>query len=242
MEILCVRGGRGEFIVGGNQFTAEPGDIVVANTKEIHSIKSSEPIELCYLLLYPDFFRDVSFSGPMISNFIKNDEYAYGLLLSILAEEESATPGCDMMQKSLAYSLIAHLMRSYQKESMSEKKMELHGVALERLSRVMELVAEKYNEQISTRDLAAASYLSEGHFCRFFKSATGKSPLDYLTDYRIDRAAALLSGSDLTLSEIGESVGLGETNYFCRVFRKRMGISPAKYRAKCRLTSDGKEA
>ena len=71
----------------------------------------------------------------------------------------------------------------------------------------------------------------QAHFCRFFKAATGKTALEYINEYRVDRAQVLLEKTSMSLSEIAESVGFDDLNYFCRLYKRIKGTSPGKHRA-----------
>lgn len=232
MELLYFTAGECNLFVGGRPHSIREGDIVAVNGGEIHSFTSGGKTEYVCVLIYPDFFRDVEFSSFMIENVIRGDGEARGYITEMLHEYEQGGVASDMMQKSLAYRLMSHLVREHSREPLSDKSRERRQATLTRLDRVFDTVAERYRDKLSTRDLAEVCYLSEAHFCRFFKAATGKTALEYLNEYRISRAEALLEGTDMALSEIAESVGLEDVNYFCRLYRRIKGTSPAASRAK----------
>jgi AraC-like DNA-binding protein len=60
-------------------------------------------------------------------------------------------------------------------------------------------------------------------------SNVGKSPIDYLTEYRINEACNLLRSSNLSIAEVAISVGFFDQFYFSRVFKKAVGMPPSKY-------------
>ena len=59
---------------------------------------------------------------------------------------------------------------------------------------------------------------------------TGKSAISYINEYRIERASALLSSTDASITEIADSVGIPDPNYFTRIFTRVKGKSPKEYR------------
>ncbi len=79
-------------------------------------------------------------------------------------------------------------------------------------------------------DYANYCNVSERHFCRLFKKATGTSPLKYITLIKFDYAKELLFYSDYTISEISEKVGYDDPNYFSRLFKKQFGVTPREFR------------
>ena len=230
IELLFFLRGGCRFIVGGESFTVQKNDLVVVNPAQIHSFTGDDDNEYFCILIYPAFFSDIRFSDVQIQNLIEGDEYVKRCFIDMCTEYEHSAPGSDMMLKSHAYRLMAYLMRSYAVSNPSEKAQRLHARTLERLNTVTNYVAKHYNERITTKDLSKMCYLSEGHFCRFFKAATGRSVIDYINEYRIERAAILLTNTTESVAQIAEQVGFEDANYFSRTFKKIKKASPQDYR------------
>lgn len=87
-----------------------------------------------------------------------------------------------------------------------------------------------YAEPITLEALALRSGYSPRHFARLFCTYVGSSPMRYLLELRLSRAAAMLSENRLTVTEIADSVGIGESSYFTKSFRARFGMTPTEYR------------
>jgi len=83
-------------------------------------------------------------------------------------------------------------------------------------------------EELSLEDLAAAAGYSRSHFCRIFRSRTGKSPHHYLLELRMKMAESMLSRGNASVKETAAACGFADTSYFCKVFRRFYGASPAK--------------
>lgn len=79
-------------------------------------------------------------------------------------------------------------------------------------------------------DLVEASRVHPAYLIRLFKAHTGLPPMGYLARCRVERAAMMLSGTDLPVKEVAEAVGWPDQNYFSRRFRGLMGVSPTGYR------------
>ncbi|MFC4775523.1 AraC family transcriptional regulator [Paenibacillus sp. GCM10023252] len=99
-----------------------------------------------------------------------------------------------------------------------------------RLKQVIQHMQLHYTRTIRSAELAELVRMSEGQFCRFFKSMTRKTPIEYLNAYRVMRAAELLRGSSRKISDIAADVGFDHNSYFVRVFRKATGYSPTQFR------------
>jgi AraC family L-rhamnose operon transcriptional activator RhaR len=81
-------------------------------------------------------------------------------------------------------------------------------------------------------ELADEMHLAPGYLVRLFKSATGLPPIAYLARYRVETAATLLLHTDEPVTQIAQSVGLPDQNYFARRFRAHYGLSATAYRAR----------
>ena len=99
------------------------------------------------------------------------------------------------------------------------------------LLRARDLVDARYFEPIGVDDLARAAGLSRFHFSREFRKAFGESPHAYLLTRRLERAAALLRGTDRRVAEICFAVGLRSVGSFTTSFTRTFGLSPTAYRA-----------
>lgn len=86
-----------------------------------------------------------------------------------------------------------------------------------------------YSTDISVDDIANAVGISRSHLYRVFISNLNQSPIDYLTEYRINEACSLIRNTNLSISEIAVSVGFFDQFYFSRVFKKIKKIPPSKY-------------
>ncbi len=230
IELLFFLKGGCRFTVGGESFLISEGDLAVVNSTEVHSFTDERNNEYFCILIYPAFFSDITFSDVQIRNLIRGDEYVKRCFIDMCTEYEHSAPGADMMLKSHAYRLMAYLVRNYAAKTPSSKEQHVHARTIERLNKITSYVASNYGMAITTRELSKMCYLSEGHFCRFFKSATGRSAIDYVNEYRIERAAVMLENTDESVGEIAARVGFDDANYFSRTFKKIKKISPQDFR------------
>jgi len=98
------------------------------------------------------------------------------------------------------------------------------------LLRAKDLADARYFERLDVEDLAAAAGLSRAHFSREFRKAFGESPHAYLLTRRLERAAALLRGTDRSVLDICLAVGLRSVGSFTTSFSRTYGCSPMAYR------------
>ncbi len=88
----------------------------------------------------------------------------------------------------------------------------------------------RLGETLRLVDVARSVGLSQYHFHRAYKSATGQTPYQWLTQQRIERAKELMSEWDAPLTEIGLAVGFGSSGHFSTIFRRMTGMTPTAWR------------
>ena len=84
---------------------------------------------------------------------------------------------------------------------------------------------------VSVEELAAQQLLSVSHYSRLFRKKTGSSPNQYFNQLKIQQSCQYLYFSDRNIKEICVELGFEDPYYFSRLFKKLMGISPAKYKS-----------
>lgn len=105
---------------------------------------------------------------------------------------------------------------------------------LRRLCRARDFMHGSYGEPIDLQDIADAAGLSRFHFQRSFHAVFGKTPHQYLTQIRLDRARELLAERGASVTEACVEVGFASVGSFSTLFRRRMGMSPRQWQAHVR--------
>lgn len=98
------------------------------------------------------------------------------------------------------------------------------------LREVEKEVREHYAENLTLRDLEKKYYINSSYLGQIFRKKYGQSFKDYLNDYRVREAAAMLVGTDKKVSQIAEEVGYRDMDYFVSRFIAVKGCTPARYR------------
>lgn len=177
----------------------------------------------------------VGFSGDYAAHLMRNFFDANDPVISIAGPREvsdlfatlvsSATGWPNVGSRSLlgvrVLELIAHLHRS-RTAAAPAGHPRLESARLDILTRA--------TERIQWVDMARRYGMGYATFRRRFKEMTGRSPLDYQIQVRLNRAAELLRHTPLAAREIAERLGYAHVHFFSRQFKKRFGKSPQKYR------------
>lgn len=99
------------------------------------------------------------------------------------------------------------------------------------IERARQFVAAHYMEDISRNEVAAHVFLTSEYFAKLFKKETGMCIKEYINGQRIQHAKLLLSGNELSVSDVALKVGFDNISYFSTVFKKQTGLAPNEYRA-----------
>ena len=93
---------------------------------------------------------------------------------------------------------------------------------------------EHFAEPLRIEHVAASVFLSTDRFTEVFAATMGRTPRDYLRHLRLEKASRLLAHTDLSVAEIGQDSGFGDSAYFARAFRAAKGITPSEFRSSMR--------
>lgn len=96
--------------------------------------------------------------------------------------------------------------------------------------RCIELLRERFAQDVSLDELAGEAGLSAFHFARMFKQSVGVPPRVYLTRLRMEKACELLATTALPVTEIALEVGYSSSQVLARVFFRHHGMTPTDYR------------
>ena len=98
------------------------------------------------------------------------------------------------------------------------------------LAEVFAVIEQRYPERLSLSDVARAVSVSSGHLTTTVRRRTGRTVQEWITERRMLQARRLLARTDLPVSDVGRRVGYPDPGYFARVFGRRHGTSPTRWR------------
>ncbi|MBI9093485.1 MAG: helix-turn-helix domain-containing protein [Sphaerochaeta sp.] len=240
-ELVIVTRGAGTHFSKNGEFQLGEGSVFFILPGVQHGYKDVQDLALYNILIGETMlahnFLDLS-EIPGFNSFFKADETIPTLLLNptqlsevipILEnmEKESNDQSFGSGSKTLAYSyllnLIVLLSRFYD-ETPRENNQMAH-----RLWNVMAFMEKNKNRSLTTGDLTGIANMSTSTLNRYFKLATGLSPIEFHLHKRIAYACALIQKRGLSITEVAEATGFADPNYFSRQFRKVMDTTPKDY-------------
>lgn len=168
---------------------------------------------------------------------IEEQELVAALEEAIRIEVERKTVKQDASSAKPAYGNMAEREDAEEKESvdMAVEKLRMNAVA----ESIRAYIEKWYMEDIALQDVAAAMNYSDSYFCKLFKQCFDKSFVAYLTWFRMEKAKELLGDILINVKDVSVKVGYRDSNYFTKVFKRFVGVTPSEYRL--HVLQDGEE-
>lgn len=137
-------------------------------------------------------------------------------------------PGYELQVRNELSRLIWLLISN--RETVKTRPSEKTVRDAERIKRMLNYIHTHYGEDLDTADIAQSTNISVSECLRCFHNTIHTTPIQYLKQYRIQRAARLLATTELKIVDIGLQCGFQEMSYFAKIFRQIMGCTPREYR------------
>ena len=152
----------------------------------------------------------------------------YDIPLYDMKIKKERTFGCEQMLRALLEVFLIGLIRKYEfNETVQETENFGFGI-----DEIVKYVDDNFLEKIKIDELAFLFQTNRSTLCKEFKSATGKTLINYIIDKKIEYSKNLLKTTDLTLTEIAYKTGFDTVPYFHSFFKKYTTLTPLEYRKK----------
>lgn len=226
--------GKGKYHIGETQCCLEAGQgfLIEPNVLTFYQADAGEPWEYLWVGFngsnVKEYLQDIGLNGVQL---IFRSQYGAALKSVVVNMLQNTTSSVTNQyeRQSLLYSFFAILSKDIHISMTRGKAGENVYVR-----RAAEFVRNNYFHRIRVTDIARYVCVDRTYLYELFRKYLHVSPQDYLTNYRLTRAAELLTLTDLTLEEIALSCGYHNAGSFGKAFKAKRGITPAKYREKNR--------
>ncbi|MEW9701329.1 AraC family transcriptional regulator [Paenibacillus sp. SI8] len=170
-------------------------------------------------LLLPDIIRPSS----------SWEERVLLLLRDMIKQYAEQPRGFELRMKADLLAIFAELL-PYGEHSSDSTRSNADTGKIERIKPVLLYMHEHYKERMLIQELAALIPMSEGHFCRFFKSIVKKTPVEYLNFLRVEKAMKMLEDPHIKIIDVASDVGFESPSYFIKTFKALKNMTPTDYR------------
>jgi AraC-like DNA-binding protein len=143
--------------------------------------------------------------------------------------------GHELKIKADLYAIFSELLPHSQRMTTTKKGTASDSEKIERIKQVLHYMHEQYDHKIHIQELAALVHMSEGHFCRFFKSIVKQTPIEYLNFLRVNKAIQLLEDPHIKIIDVAHEVGFDNASYFIKTFKALKTYTPSEFRKRLNL-------
>ncbi|MFF0484926.1 helix-turn-helix domain-containing protein [Streptomyces sp. NPDC004435] len=150
------------------------------------------------------------------------------LVERLVAEFEGPRTDDGLYAESLVQAAAAVVMRTC--GSVARREVRGGGLPPRRLAEVLDYIHTRLSSRVGLDDLAAVAGVSASHFTRAFKTATGVSPHQYVTQVRLERARQALLRTSRPIAEIAVEHGFADQSHMTRTMRRHTGTTPGMLR------------
>ncbi len=191
-------------VTSGKAFVIKPGEITV------YTADKCEPWHYVWIAFTA---KEMDFDLPYI---IENKSLSE--IMERLSREDKFEQGAHYYFAAAFYEMMDCLS-----ENSASHKQSPVDIAVT-------MIKQQYMTDISVSEMAKRLGFERSYFSNLFKAETGKSPMQYLADYRMKIALSMLRREKYTVSVVASSVGYGDVFGFSRYFKKYYGVSPSRYK------------
>jgi AraC-like DNA-binding protein len=164
---------------------------------------------------------------------------AFQFVLEMLAAETDE-PGLasETMISRLYEMLFIHAVRSYAQGCEAVHGGWLAGITDKQLGKTVRAIHADLRQDWTIETLAQHAGMSRSSFAARFKAVVRQTPFDYLTQWRMYKASALIRNSARTISEASYTVGYDSESAFTKVFKRQLGMTPREFRKRRAIEGD----
>ena len=151
--------------------------------------------------------------------------------LQLLASEAAqSSVGSQLVLKRLADVLLIQVIRAHVASGACQRTGWLHALTDQQIGKALRSMHERIEHPWTVAALASEAGMSRSAFAVRFKEIVGETPLEYLTRWRMYRAAVLLREGEKKLIDIAHSIGYDSDGAFTKTFKRIVGVTPGEYR------------
>jgi AraC family transcriptional regulator len=254
LSIKSFYGGRALYDVGAGRYGIDDRCYLILNDRQSYSITVDvhEPLESFCLFFAPGFAEGIVARMVSRTERLLDDPDSSAAPIAFVERtyphDDVLSPALDRLRSALPLMHGDHLWLEERLHEIVERLVLVHRRVLKevgavpavrastrdeiyrRLHRARDYASACYDQPVTLDAIARAACLSPNHLLRSFQRVFGRTPHQYLTEVRLDRARELLERTDHAVTEVCFAVGYESLGSFSTLFRRRFGASPEKYR------------
>ena len=240
VELIRVLSGELSVSLDGRDYTAKTGDVLFVNPETVHRAIPKDAVYEC-IVFHADFLYNHTQSCEFfiesilnrhcaVQEFFPKTDALCNLFGEVFASAANPSSGYKFRTIGALYSLFGEIVDRHLYTLASGSSPIPGDKSILNLKKLLAFIRTNYSGAITLSDMAQVVDMSPKYLGSFFKNMTGKTPFEYLAEYRIEKAAQKLLNSPASVTEIAFACGFSDISYFIKTFKTHKGISPRRFR------------
>lgn len=244
VELVYTRSGRGIHKMDGKEYHVKGGDLLVINYHCRHAVTPIDQLSYVDIMLKPEYVNDTLRGTEDVFLLLQLSDFADlsthiikdNLLLHFEGEERKKIEFLlnwtreEQKLRAPASHLIMYSALSMLLSIVFRKMTENQNARLSVNDHLLSYIERNCCNKLLIHEMAAKCGYTMEHFSRIFKRYTGKTPVSYITDCRINRAKELLVKTDKPIEAIISECGFSNRTAFFKKFSASVGTTPLQFR------------
>lgn len=244
-QLVFCQKGAGKIKVASALLDTHDNEVFFLKPLIPHAILQPEAlgiIEIKFLLVGPESDSLASALAMLPDHFfLENSASVRSALQSIVLEGAGMKPFCNMRTNAMVTLFLTRCLQeklvcpSERLETMDLATSPIASPEAERFMHhemvmLQDYIDEHLSGRVTLEDLAREIHFNKSHIISLFRSLLGTTPMRYIGEIRLNKAKALLAGTEMTITEISAITGFQSIHYFSRYFKEKTQLSPLDYR------------
>lgn len=239
-EIIRIIRGTLNVRLNNKEYIASSGDIIFVNSETVHGAYPTGDCVYECIVFHAGLLSTENNSCHAFIDGILNHKYVineynscgdsdfYKAAYDLFETMKKHTAGYKFMVLGALYNFFGIIM-DLNLYTDSDNTAD-SGKNVPKLKNALAFIRTNYDKPITLEDMSRHAGMSAKYFCLFFREMTRKTPVEYLTTYRIEKASRRLLSTDMSVTEIAYSCGFNDLSYFIKTFKALKGTTPGKFR------------
>lgn len=218
--------GSGIFERAGKRYTLSKDSLFLISPYELTFYKADNENPWEYIW--------IGFNGSSAPDLLKNSGFSDGICtmhMPSLRNTFLSMKDAENMQRSSELYLCGKIFEFFSYVSEEFSQTQKGSSTSVYCKRAKDYIMANYASQLSVESIANMLGIDRRYLCRIFNKHTGNTPQNFIVNYRLEKAALLLSKYGYTVAEAGRSTGYDDIYNFSKMFKKKYGIPPSLYRS-----------
>jgi AraC-like DNA-binding protein len=237
LELAIAVRGRAELALGGHRYVMSEGDVAIVTPNVLHLERlanRNQGYHLLWLRVSPDrlAMHMSSYSQGNRFQLVRGGSIprsgAIGRCFEAASEEVDSRQNLWLtIVRAKLCEGFALAIRYFETHGLGQNPEEAREGAVDIAK---SFIQSHFSEDLSLNRIAGEVFLSPNYFSSLFSQVAGQTIFEYIHDVRIDEAKRLLAETNLPVRQLARRVGIPSASYFCRLFRKAVGMAPQDFR------------